>query len=302
MINKAARVTVVSFADAKYFPLLHELAASIRQFYSPEECAISVLDAGLEENQLARLHEYVQDVAKPKWDLEQLPFYRKRKPHQQAFTCLPFLPQYFPGYDIYIWLDADCWVAEPSAIALFIEGAQRGKLAVCLSVDRCYSPESLIKTKLFRQTTVRSFLFKHVKRAFGRRKAKKLAHYPELNTGAFALHRDAPHWKAWAGWMERAAPRARVYGIDQLAASMMIYEDGLPVELLPAWCNWTCTRALPIVDSETGQLLEPYLPHHPLGIVHLAGLDAVRSDRGVLTTLKTTIGETTARSLRFDMV
>jgi hypothetical protein len=218
-----------------------------------------------------------------------------------AFTCLPFLPDYFPGYDVYIWLDADCWVADWSAIDLFIEGAMRGKLAICPSVDRSYSPVYFIKWLLHRPYQVRSFLYKHARRAYGKSIAEKMALLPELNTGAFALHRSAPHWEVWARLMEAAAPRARVYGIDQLTAAMMVYQEGLPVELLPAWCNWLCARALPIIDSASGKLMEPYLPHHPIGVMHLAGLNPERIDPHRMTSMETTDGGRKERSLRYTL-
>jgi hypothetical protein len=159
--HEKPRVTIVSFANEPYFPLLYELIISIRQHASPERCAISILNAGLSDEQVNQIKPHVQQISLPKWDLQRLPFFRKQKPHQMAFTCLPFLPDYFPGYDVYIWLDADCWVADWSAIDLFIEGAMRGKLAICPSVDRSYSPVYFIKWLLHRPYQVRSFLYKH---------------------------------------------------------------------------------------------------------------------------------------------
>ena len=295
------KVTIVAFADESYFPLLYELVISIREHASPEQCAISILNAGLSDEQLHQIRPHVQHIAPPKWDLQRLPFYKKRKPQQMAFTCLPFLPSYFPGYDVYIWLDADCWVADWDAIELFIEGAMRRKLTICSSVDRSYSPVQFIKWMFHRPHKIRSFLYKHAKKVFGARVAEEMALLPELNTGAFALHREAPHWAVWAKLMEAAAPRARVYGIDQLTAAMMIYREGLPVELLPAWCNWLCARALPIIDNAGGKLLEPYLPHHPIGIMHLAGLNPERSDPNLMISLETTDGGRTERSLRYTL-
>jgi len=294
-------LTIVSFANDPYFPLLLELVVSVRNHASSDLCAISILDAGITKKQRQQIEPHVQHIAKPQWDLHKLPFYKRRKPHQKAFTCLPFLPRYFPGYDIYVWLDADCWVADWSAIELFVEGAMRGKLAICPSVDRSYSPVNFIKWAFHRPLQVRSFLYKHTKRVYGRRTAERMALCPELNTGAFALHCDAPHWDHWAEIMEAAASRSRVYGIDQLTVAMMIYRDGFPVELLPAWCNWLCARALPIMDSETGRLLEPSLPHCPIGIMHLAGLDAERADPRLMTILNTIHGATRTRSLRYEL-
>jgi hypothetical protein len=195
----------------------------------------------------------------------------------------------------------DCWIADWDAIELFVEGGMRGKLAICPSIDRSYSQEQFIKWLFHRPCQIRSFLYKHTKRAFSRRLAEEMALLPELNTGAFALHHDAPHWNVWMKLMEAAAPRTRVYGIDQLTAAMMIYREGLPVEYLPAWCNWLCARALPVIDSTSGKLLEPFLPHHPVGIMHLAGLDPERSDPHLMTSLETTDGGRKDRSLRYTL-
>jgi hypothetical protein len=41
--------------------------------------------------------------------------------------------------------------------------------------------------------------------------------------------------------------------------------------MLPAWCNWLCTHASPLLDCENYLLVEPYLPHTPIGILHIAG-------------------------------
>ena len=38
----------------------------------------------------------------------------------KALTARPFLPRYFPGFDLYLWIDGDCWVQQGDAIALFL--------------------------------------------------------------------------------------------------------------------------------------------------------------------------------------
>ena len=43
--------TIVSLADANYFPLLEELINSIKRFKESESVAICILDAGLNEDQ-----------------------------------------------------------------------------------------------------------------------------------------------------------------------------------------------------------------------------------------------------------
>jgi len=70
---------------------------------------------------------------------------------------------------------------------------------------------------------------------------------------------------------------------DQIALNVAVYARGLlpHTELLPAYCNWTCHYGLPIWDTERGILVEPYLPHTPIGILHLTG---VKHEKASLTT------------------
>ena len=64
-------------------------------------------------------------------------------------------------------------------------------------------------------------------------------------------------------------------------------------EILPAWCNWACHYALPKWDEDAGLLVEPYLPHTPIGIMHLT---VQKRPQASLTTLT---GKTAEISLTF---
>jgi hypothetical protein len=110
--------------------------------------------------------------------------------------------------------------------------------------------------------------------AFGAQVAERLYRRPHLNSGAFALRADAPHWSAWAralgralaGAGDRAPSRERL--AEQCALNVVVHEDGLRAELLPPWCNWICHHAAPRADPSGGPLREPTPPHVELGIVH----------------------------------
>ena len=47
--------TIVSLADANYFPLLEELIDSIRRFKKGDQIAICILDAGLTDEQKEKI-------------------------------------------------------------------------------------------------------------------------------------------------------------------------------------------------------------------------------------------------------
>ena len=80
-----------------------------------------------------------------------------------------------------------------------------------------------------------------------------------------------------------------------------MYEDKIPTQFLPAYCNWMCEFHLPIYDPENNQFLEPYLPNHPLALVHLAGLDKIRENNDIRVDIKTIEGNFIEKSLRFNV-
>ena len=49
---------------------------------------------------------------------------------------------------------------------------------------------------------------------------------------------------------------------------------------LPAFANWICALSLPLWSSELKKLVDPNLPHDPIGLVHLTSIRK--------TTIKTT--------------
>jgi hypothetical protein len=117
--------------------------------------------------------------------------------------------------------------------------------------------------------------------SFGEEAADRLYRRPHLNTGAFALRADAPHWQAWSDALGRALtgdagsragarkrPPSRERLAEQCAMNVVVYDEGLPAALLEPRCNWICHHAAPQLDPETGLLTEPLAPFAPLGIVH----------------------------------
>ena len=80
---------------------------------------------------------------------------------------------------------------------------------------------------------------------------------------------------------------------------MMIYLEGFSKEFLPAWCNWLCETP-PLWDEAREIFVEPYVPHTPIGVMHLSGLDDIRLDKTILSEFQTMQGSTFTRSYRFS--
>jgi len=47
-----------------------------------------------------------------------------------AFLVRPYLREYFPCYDIYLWIDSDVWLQSPDMLRALIEGAARKGMAI----------------------------------------------------------------------------------------------------------------------------------------------------------------------------
>jgi hypothetical protein len=262
---RPAGLLIVSGADSAYFPLLRDTVLSVRAVCP--EAAIGVLDVGLEPEQREWLAGRVTHLVRPGWDID-FPGRAHLSEGRQAQFARPFLPRHFPGYETYLWVDADAWLQDRRAIELFVGAARGGKLAIVPEIDRAYK-RHYKRPKLFGLTLA----WKNYREAFGWLVADRLGRNPMVNCGVFALRGDAPHWQAWARVMVRVAQRTRFFFVEQTALNYAIFAEHLPVDFLPAYCNWMPGDAAPAFDAARGLFVEPYSPHEVIGIMHLAGAE-----------------------------
>ncbi|HWB51924.1 MAG TPA: glycosyl transferase [Stellaceae bacterium] len=257
---------IISGADSGYFPLLRDTVLSVRALDAA--VAIGILDLGLRPEERQWLAAARTSIVQPEWDVA-FP-HRSRMPNSfKAQVARPFLPRHFPGYDTYLWIDADAWLQDWRAVELYRMAAGRDRVAISIEIDRAYK-RHFKRPKLLGRTLP----WKCYREAFGWRVADRLGRNPFVNVGVFALHRDAPHWDAWARLITQVLQRTQFFYVEQIALNHAIFGDGLPANFLPAYCNWMVGDAAPAFDRARGLLVEPYAPHETIGVVHLAGSDA----------------------------
>jgi hypothetical protein len=215
-----------------------------------------------------------------------------------------FLPKYFPDYKKYLWIDADAWVNSWEAIELYFKGCENNKLSIATSADRAYG--GVIRAEWFFGSfaRIKSQNYKHAKSSgFSEKIARQVALKPHLNIGVFALEANAPHWKVWQKNLKLALKAGKIWGSEQIAMNITIYCDELPVEILPAYCNWTHIGWGGIkYDQERNTYVEPYLPNHEIGIMHFAGKhnDKIRHNKNHLTKIECLNGKSVELKLRFN--
>ena len=297
--------TIVSLADANYFPLLNELIDSIKTFEESKEVAICILDAGLTENQIKELSLKVDEIKTAEWDIEVPVSKVKEKEWLKSQVSRAFLPKYFPQYEKYLWIDCDAWVNDWDSVNLYFKACDNGKLGITQTIGPGYKITSKVNWLIGKLAIIKSQNFKHaVKSKIGYEKARKLAFAPHINIGVFSLEKNSPGWSSWQNNLSQTLKTGNIFGSEGLAINMSVYIDNLETEFLPLNCNWIASNLIPKYDEKKNSFVEPYLPNHKIGIMHLAagiwreGKD-MRLDENIKIEVKTLSNKIIQKSLRF---
>ena len=183
---------IVTLADSNYFELLLELISSINQFDQSKGVAICILDAGLTEKQIEILKEKVEEIKKANWDIEVSKFKVKNKEWLKSQVSRAFLPDYFPNYKKYLWIDCDAWVNDWTAVELYFKACDNGKLGITQSIGPGYKILSRVKWIFGKLALIKSQNFKHAKKSgFPDHVARKIAFVPHINIGCLLYTSDA---------------------------------------------------------------------------------------------------------------
>jgi hypothetical protein len=296
---------IVSLADANYFDLLNELVDSIKNFKQSKETAICILDAGLSEQQKDILSKKVDEIKSAEWDIDVPAFKVKGREWLKSQVSRAFLPKYFPNYEKYLWIDCDAWVNNWDSVELYFKACEDGKLGITQTLGPGYKIMSKVNWLFGKIAVIKSQNFKHaIKSKIGINKARKLAFAPHINIGVFSLEKNSPGWSSWQKNLEQTLKSGNIFGSEGLAINMSVYIDELETEFLPLNCNWIASNLLPKFDEIKNIYVEPYLPNHEIGIMHLAagiwdnGKD-MRLDKEVKIKIETLQKKVLSKSLRF---
>tara|TARA_B100000787_G_scaffold127304_1_gene96386 strand:+ start:175 stop:1086 length:912 start_codon:yes stop_codon:yes gene_type:complete len=296
---------IVSLADSNYFELLNELVDSIKNFEQSKDIAICILDAGLSEEQKNILAKKVDEIKPAEWDIEVPEFKVNGKEWLKSQVSRAFLPKYFPDYEKYLWIDCDAWVNNWSSVELYFKACAEGKLGITQTLGPGYKIMSKVNWLFGKVAIIKSQNFKHaIKSKIGIDKARKLAFAPHINIGVFSLEKNSLGWASWQKNLEQTLKSGNIFGSEGLAINMSVYIDELETEFLPLNCNWIASNLLPKFDEIKNTFVEPYLPNHEIGIMHLAaglwdGDKDMRLDKEVKIKIHSLQKKVLSKSLRF---
>lgn len=268
----SARAIIVTGCDRHQFRLAWGLLRTLARSGLQRDYDVGFIDGGLGERERTALPAARIRVAPIAWDFD-FPA-REHLEKTAPGLCTLYgklrMRELFPGYDVYVWLDADTWIQDASAIPVIVQAAARNSLAMAYELDRAYytGPIGRHIWGKYREW------YGH---AFGPTIAKAMELKPMLNVGVYGIAAGAPHWSVWE-WLYRAGLQAQsveqlasVFMTDQLSLNVGVHHHRLPVAVLPASFNWLCHLCPPMWDAEAKRLVVPSPPWEAVRIVHLSG-------------------------------
>ena len=294
---------IISLSDKNYFEMTVELINSIKRFEESKDVSICILDAGLSDEQKLIIQKKAT-IKKAIWDIE-IPFYKKKHEWLKSQISRAFLPNYFPEFDRYLWIDADAWVNSWDCIDNYFNACANNKLGITQSIGPGYKVLANVKWLFKKLAIINSQNYKHaVNSGVKENEARKLAFAPHLNIGVFSLEKNSSIWSIWQKNLKKVLLKGRIFGSEGLAINLSVYIDNIETEFLPLSHNWIVKNLLPIYDKKEKMFKEPYIPNNKIGIIHLAGgikVDGkdMRTDKTVLIDIKDAEGNIIKKSLRY---
>jgi hypothetical protein len=265
-----------------------------------------ILDAGLTSDQIRIIEKKVYKITKANWDIKVPKYKTLGKEWLKSQVSRAFLPNYFPEFKKYLWIDCDAWVNNWSSIELYFDACADGKLGITQTMGPGYRIMTNVKWLFGKLALIKSQNYKHAKSSgINESDARKIAFAPHLNIGVFSLEKNSSCWDIWQRNLEKTLAKGKIFGSEGLAINLSVYVDGAPVEFLPLYCNWISSNLLPKYNLTKKTFVEPNLPNYEIGIMHLAaGIWIDKKDMRLYKDLKVQIetlqGDKVLKSLRYQ--
>lgn len=266
----APRAIIVTGADSRQFRLSDLMLRSLHRHGIFRRYPIGFLDSGLTDEERSRLPKRITVVpARWTFDFPTRAHYERIAPGLSMLSARIGMREAFPGYDVYVWIDADTILQDPTVIPDIVNAALRRSYVAAYEMDRAYAHNTPGGYAWHRYADWYEIVYPG-------EIARHMNLKPMINCGVFAMTADAPHWALWDWLYQRAMnrlkdPSAGTFMADQLSMNVAVYYHRLPMAVLPASCNWLCHLARPMWDAEAEKFCAPQPPYEPLRIVHFSG-------------------------------
>ena len=276
---------LVTGSDEAFGHLLIDCVTSLR--HAGYQGDMAVLDYGLSEAQkqaLRPLDVICQPGTMPA-SLQDITFAGEKG--AWVLLAKPFLPELFPGYETYVFVDADVWAQDDRAVTALIAQAEDADLVAISQRSRFHDGDSArgngVEFNAFGQALRANWYTMFANKSKLPKADKRLlAASPIINAGIFSAAAGSPLWQHWQTELRHCAaalPVRRRTGADQLGLGLAIYRHNLTVRLLPEICNWL-THFRYDRDQHLFTETEPF--YEPVSLMHLAGIPHLVPEKEVV--------------------
>lgn len=256
---------MITGGDAAFFALMQQAIESWIALGLADDAELGVLDQGLLPHQTRWLTDNGCRVVQAAWNIDVPEHLRSQA--QVGLVARTSLPDYFPGFDVYVWFDADAWAQTREFFDRMVDGARHYGAALVRENGHGYR----------RHTLYSRWWYGHMILQCGPWNGMRIARKPSINIGVMGLAAGAPHWALWRQLYAQFIARSGKVNLDQHAFNAAVELNDLPHALVPSRCNWIPRLSVPVWNARTSELHEPAAG--PLSVVHLAGADKGRRYR-----------------------
>ena len=196
---------IVSASNDEYLDLLDGMLGSIGGRLADFD--LGIIDLGLSDAGKDRIRARKAGVhfARAEWR-RTFPGIDKAPEYKKVFVSKPFIPDIFPGYENYVWVDADIWFQDAGAIDDYVEagnarggGGGAGRGAFSFESHPTYRSIQKVRTLEILGVIfikgIKDYFLKKEREMFGSRIAAEIGIHPVLNSGLFHMAGGSPSGK-----------------------------------------------------------------------------------------------------------
>tara|TARA_B100001173_G_C16021575_1_gene562339 strand:+ start:1366 stop:2247 length:882 start_codon:yes stop_codon:yes gene_type:complete len=262
-------------SGSKFFYKLENLLKSLSESKEFESINLFIFDVGMSQSEINIASKYGK-VIKPK---DHLNFnFEITKPWLRLYSSRPFLKEYAPGFEVYIWIDADIMVFNWSLFNDLCNISEKGKIGIVPEVDvsYLYNFENKEYKKIFKNLYLRrGWTFRNLTKYFKKIDIEKFSSLPCLNAGLFSFPNKNDIWKDWQKTYQEVCNQSKsedIISMDQTSLNIEIYKSLEKTVLLDAKYNFLVKNSMPMINLEN-KYVKPTSPFDEIYAIHFTGVD-----------------------------
>ena len=274
------KIALFTGSGSNFFFKVENLIKSLTRFESFYNVDLFILDVGLKKAEKIKLAKYVKKIITPR-DNFKFNFIIRNK-WSRLYSSRPFIKDYAPGYETYIWIDSDIIVQQYQALIDLETITRNGKLGIVAESDNCYIINDVLTKetndgyeKIYKNLYIRrGWTYKNLRKYFNEKVATNYSSFPCLNAGFFALPHDSHYWKVWRELYQEALLKfndEKSVSMDQTTLNLAIYSDVKSTTILDSKYNFLVKRSMPILNKNN-LYCKASFPHEVIYCLHFTGI------------------------------